>query len=142
MDKLIIEKIDKELPSPRYALEGDGGLDCYSSQDVTLTPDGSPITIPLGIKVQLPEGHVALVLAKSGLSSKQGLNTVVGLIDNGYRGEVHMIAHNISDQEIKIEKGQKVCQLMVIKLPNLSVEYGNVDCETQRGDNGFGSTGI
>ena len=141
MEKIVIEKLDNGLPDPNFALKGDGGFDCYSREDIELKPN-QRMNIPLGIKIQLPEDHVALVLAKSGLSSKTGLDAITGLIDNGYRGEVNMISHNISDETITIHRGQKVCQIMVLKLPKTFIEYGMVEENTERGENGFGSTGI
>lgn len=140
MNKLVIEKLDDGIPSPKYALEGDGGFDCYSSKDMTLTA-GEFTHIPLGIRIELPKGCVALLLPKSGLSSK-GLTATVGLIDNGYRGEVSMMAHNISDKEINVKRGQKVCQIMVMQLPEIDIVYDNVNKDTERGSNGFGSTGL
>lgn len=128
------------MPYPKYALEGDGGIDCYSTIDLVLGP-GKFKKIPLGIKFKLPKGTVALVLPKSGLGSK-GLITVTGLIDNGYRGEVSMMAYNISDKPIGIKKNQKVCQIMVLSLPDIDISYDKVYNNTTRGDNGFGSTGL
>ena len=92
--------------------------------------------------MQLPSGTAALVLSKSGLASRQGLISVVGLVDSGYRGEIQMIARNDSETPIEIRRGQKVCQIMVIDVPLVSVEYGQVNDKTERGSDGFGSTGI
>lgn len=139
--KLVIEQIDKGIPAPKYALPGDGGLDCYSTEDCTLTP-GEVRNIPLGIKLELPKGYVALVLPKSGLGSRIGLDALPGLIDTEYRGQVFMIANNISEKPIEIKRGQKVCQMMILKIPQMQIEYGKVDENTIRGANGFGSTGI
>lgn len=138
--ELKIEKLYDDMPYPRYALPGDGGIDCYSPTDLSLAP-GKSVKIPLGIKLQLPPKTVALLLPKSGLSSK-GLTTVTGLIDNGYRGEIAMLAYNISDEDIQIRQNQKVCQIMILELPSIEICYSNVDTSTVRGDNGFGSTGL
>lgn len=139
--KIVIEQIDDGIPAPSYALTGDAGLDCYSTISTKLAPN--EITrVPLGIKMQLPSGTAALVLSKSGLASRQGLVSVVGLVDSGYRGEIQMIARNDSETPIEIQRGQKVCQIMVIDVPQVSVEYGQVNDKTERGSDGFGSTGI
>lgn len=138
---MVIEKLDSDMPDPRYALPGDGGIDCYSTLDVDLMP-GDKINIPLGIKLQLPSNTVALVLPKSGLSFHSGLTTVTGLIDNGYRGEISMLATNISDNIIHINRYQKVCQIMIVGIPDIDITYDKVDTNTVRGDNGFGSTGL
>lgn len=138
---IIIEKIDEAIPDPSYALEGDAGMDCYSTKYLVMKP-GDTVVVPLGFRVQMPQGKAALVLPKSGLSSKQGLSCVPGLIDAGYRGEVSMIARNISQSFIVIEKGQKVCQLMFIDVPQEEIVFGTVEQNTARGENGFGSTGV
>lgn len=138
--KLIIEKLYEDMPDPKYALPGDGGIDCYSPVDLLLNP-GDVIKIPLGIKIQLPEGTIALLLPKSGLSCA-GLTTVTGLIDNGYRGEISMVSQNISNKPIKINRLQKVCQIMILNIPSIDITYDKVDNNTTRGENGFGSTGI
>lgn len=141
MPKVKIECLDNEIPAPKYAMPGDAGLDCYSTIDTVIEP-GQTKNIPLGIRMELPNGTIALVMSKSGLSSKQGLTAVIGLVDNGYRGEIKMIAHNISDKPIDIKRGKKVCQIMILSVPMMQVEYGSVDTETARGVNGFGSTGL
>lgn len=138
--ELVIEKLYDDMPYPKYALPGDGGIDCYSPKGLILAP-GQRVKIPLGIKLQLPPGTVALLLPKSGLGNS-GLTTVTGLIDNGYRGEIAMLAYNISDEWMSIEKNQKVCQIMILELPNIQIVYSNVDTDTVRGEDGFGSTGL
>lgn len=140
-NKIIIESLDEGIPSPRYAMPGDGGLDCYCTQDMVIAP-GEFTFVPLGIKIQPPEGCIVLVLPKSGLASKQGFVCTTGLIDNGFRGEVKMMAHNISDKDIVVTRGQKVCQMLVLKIPFAEVEYGKVDEDTARGESGWGSTGL
>lgn len=136
-----IELLDRDIPAPKYALEGDAGLDCYSPQTMDLQPHERKL-IPLGIKIELPMGKAAFVLPKSGLSSKVGLTATTGLIDSGYRGEIAMMAKNESDQVIHIKRGQKVCQLLIFDAPQEKIIYGKVNANTERGENGFGSTGL
>jgi dUTP pyrophosphatase len=130
-----------DIEQPKYALPGDGGIDCRSAEDYVLKV-GEVHNIPLGMRVEMPEGFVGLILPKSGLGSKTGLDTLPGLIDNGYRGEIQMIARNISSKDIVIKRGQKVCQLMILELPRVTIKYDKVNENTKRGANGFGSTGI
>lgn len=140
-EEIVVEKLDKEMPDPAYALSGDAGIDCYSKESLTINP-GEVTLIPLGIKMEIPSGKAALCLPKSGLSSKYGLSAVTGLIDSGYRGEIHMIAHNISSSAVNIAKHQKICQIVVIDIPQISIKFGKVNNKTERGSNGFGSTGV
>lgn len=141
-DTLIIEKIEESLPTPHYAHPGDAGIDCYSSIDIVIEPLQRAL-VPLGIRVQIPEGKAALMIAKSGLAINHGLGNIAGLIDQGYRGEVNFICYNNDpDRSIKIDKGQKICQMMVIDIPSINIELGKVNKDTERGEDGFGSTGL
>ena len=139
--EILIEKIYSDLPDPAYALPGDAGVDAYSAVDTTIPPRGRTL-IPLGVKLQLPTGKAALILPKSGLATKHGLSCTTGLIDSGYRGEISMQAVNLNDAPIEIDRGQKVCQLVFIDAPQQTLRYGEVENDTVRGNQGFGSTGI
>lgn len=141
-ETLIIEKIDETLPTPHYAHPGDAGLDCYSSIDITIEPL-QRASVPLGIRVQIPEGKAALMIAKSGLAINNGLGNIAGLIDQGYRGEVNFICYNNDpDYAIEVKKGQKICQMMIVNVPDVDIKIGKVEKDTERGENGFGSTGL
>ena len=137
--EVVIENI-ANVPEMDYAKEGDGGIDCYAAEDVTLSP-GEIKAIPLGVKVQLPSNCVAISMTKSGLF-KKGLFSVTGLIDSGYRGQIHSLAINMSQEVMEIPKGQKVCQIMVLEIPKVEIKYGEVSNDTERGETGFGSSGI
>lgn len=141
MEEIIIEKVDESLPDPFIAHEGDAGIDCFSTIDFELNP-GEYSKIPLGIKLQLPKGKAGLILPRSGLSFKDGLITTVGLIDSGYRGEIAMNAKNISNNVLSYSKGTRVCQLLIIDVPEFNIKIGKVENDTKRGLSGFGSSGI
>ena len=138
--KITIEQIDDGIPAPSYALAGDAGLDCYSTISTTLAPN--EITrVPLGIKMQLPSGTAALVLSKSGLASRQGLVSIVGLVDSGYRGELGVLYDNTSDEPYEIKAGDRIAQLLV--MPNYRFQPKVVDvlASSDRGETGFGDSG-
>lgn len=141
MNSIIIEKLKDDMPDLFYAHEGDAGIDCYAADGFVINPLETA-RIPLGIKIELPKNKAAFVLPRSGLSSRLGLSAVTGLIDNGYRGEISMIAHNISKNQVIIKKNDKICQLMIFDAPQCKIEYGRVSDNTERGDCGFGSTGV
>lgn len=128
---------------PRYAHEGDAGLDLRITHDVTLQP-GERATVGTGIAVEIPQGCVGLVFPRSGLASKHGitLSNSVGVIDSGYRGEIDATLLNQSDETTTLDAGTRVCQLIVMPF----VPCDLIPCDeltaTERGADGFGSTGM
>jgi dUTP pyrophosphatase len=141
---MTIKRLDDGLPLPRYAHEGDAGLDLYSAEDVTLAPFQRQL-IATGISVAIPEGYAGFVQPRSGLAIKQGLSLVntPGLIDSHYRGEIKAIAINLDPTSpIEVRRGDKIAQLVI--QPVARVELLEVDelDETVRGEGGFGSTGV
>ena len=128
---------------PRYAHEGDAGLDLRIKHDVTLEP-GQRCNVGTGAAVEIPQGCVGLVFPRSGLATKFGitLSNRVGVIDSGYRGEIGASLINTSDETVTLDAGTRVCQMVVI--PYVQCDLVPVDelSETERGACGFGSTGI
>ena len=140
--KLKVKRLDKEAPLPRYAHEGDAGLDLTSMEAVALPPLGSAM-VGTGIAVEIPKWYVGLVFPRSGLAGKRGvtLRNCVGVIDSGYRGEISVPLVNLSDSYQLVEKGERVCQLVI--MPYEACECVEVDdlAESERGEGGFGSSG-
>lgn len=136
-------KVADGVEVPRYAHEGDAGLDLRITQDVTLQP-GERVTVGTGVAVEIPSGCVGLVFPRSGLASKQGitLSNAVGVIDSGYRGEICATLYNISGETVGLDAGTRVCQLVV--MPYAPCDLVPVDelTDTERGAGGFGSTGV
>lgn len=128
---------------PRYAHEGDAGLDLRITHDVTLKP-GERATVGTGLAVEVPQGCVGLVFPRSGLASKQGitLSNSVGVIDSGYRGEIGATLLNQSDETTTLDVGTRVCQLIVMPFVPCELVPCEELTETERGAAGFGSTGI
>lgn len=128
---------------PRYAHEGDAGLDLRITHDVTLNP-GERATVGTGLAVEIPQGCVGLVFTRSGLASKHGitLSNSVGVIDSGYRGEIGATLLNQSDETTTLDAGTRVCQLIVMPFVPCELVPCEELTETERGAAGFGSTGI
>lgn len=128
---------------PRYAHEGDAGLDLRITHDVTLEP-GARATVGTGLSVEIPQGCVGLVFPRSGLASKHGitLSNSVGVIDSGYRGEIGATLLNQSDETTTLDAGTRVCQLIVMPFVPCELVPCEELTETERGAAGFGSTGI
>lgn len=141
--KVQIRVLDPGLPVPGYAHEGDAGLDLYSSDHALIAP-GERRAIATGIAVAIPEGYAGFVQARSGRALKEGLAVVnaPGLVDSGYRGEVKVIVTNLDPvQDIKIERGDKIAQLVIQPVETTDLEVVEDLPASPRGDGGFGSTG-
>jgi len=142
--ELKVQFVREGIPVPSYAHPGDAGLDLYAAEEVTLKPFERAL-VPTGIKIAIPEGYAGFVQPKSGLALKHGLSIVntPGLIDAGYRGEVGVILINLDPGEtITIAKGQKIAQLVIQRVENVTVSVVDELDDTARGEGGFGSTGI
>ena len=141
--ELSFRRLDPEATLPAAQNAGDAGLDLRATVDVEVLP-GERAMIQTGVAVAIPEGHAGLVLPRSGLASKRGLTLAnsPGLIDAGYRGEVMVAAVNLDRTEaVKIARGDRVAQLVVVALPVVEPAWVGELPATQRGEGGFGSTG-
>lgn len=142
--RLPILQLDAELPLPRYAHDGDAGMDLYAAEPITLAPFERAL-IPTGIAVAIPEGYAGFVQPRSGLAIKRGLSLVntPGLIDSHYRGEIKVIAINLDPAvPLVIERGDKIAQFVLQKVERAVIEAVAELDTTQRGEGGFGSTGV
>ena len=132
-------KLFPEATLPTRAHPDDAGLDLYGLEDAVLLPQSGK-ALRTGIAIALPVGHVGLVADRSSLA-KKGLKTAGGVIDAGYRGEIQVVLWNISKEEIRISRGERIAQLMILPIATPAVlEVTELD-STDRGAKGFGSTG-
>lgn len=141
--RLLVHRIDEELPLPTYAHAGDAGLDLRARETVTLKP-GERAVVPTGVAVAIPDGHVGLVHPRSGLAARHGVTLVnaPGTIDAGYRGEIKAILANTDAREpVVLERGARIAQLVVQRVETVEVVAVAALPPTERGDGGFGSTG-
>jgi len=139
-----IKILDKSIPVPEYAHDGDAGLDLYSSINFELKPFERK-KIPTGIKISIPKGYAGFVQPRSGLAANYGISILntPGLIDSGYRGEVCAILINLDPKNVfKFKKGDKICQLVIQKVERVKIKINEDLGDTSRGEGGFGSTGI
>ena len=141
--RVLIQRLDKELPLPQYAKPGDAGLDVYARIDCTLAP-GARALVPTGIAIALPEGYVCLAHPRSGLAVKYGVSIVntPGTIDAGYRGEIqiNLINHDLQNV-FEIKRGDRIAQLVFQKFEHAKFEEVDALPDSERGSGGFGSTG-
>lgn len=129
---------DARLPERAHAT--DAGLDLFTRDEVHLNP-GDIVRIPTGIAIALPPGHVGLIYDKSGRAAS-GLTVLGGVIDEPYRGELVAVIHNVSREPRYLAAHEKVAQLLVLPVSYVTVEDVPELDSTDRGDRGFGSTGL
>lgn len=139
--KILAKKLHPDAKIPNFAHPGDAGMDLYSVADLVLKP-GERASVPTGIAIALPDGYVSLVWDKSGVSHKNGIKTLGGVLDSGYRGEYLIGLINLSQEDFEIKAGQKIAQLLIQKVEHPEVEEVSELDETARGDGRFGSTGV
>ncbi|MFH1682767.1 MAG: dUTP diphosphatase [Candidatus Woesearchaeota archaeon] len=136
-----IKKLNEDAIIPRYANPGDAGMDFYSNENVLINP-GERKLVSTGISMAIPEGYVGLIWDKSGIASKHGMKTMAGVIDSSYRGEIKILLHNLNIEEYKIEKGNKIAQMLIQPVEQKEIIEVDELSETERGAGGFGSTGL
>ncbi len=138
---LFIKKLSEKAILPKYANPYDAGMDLYSNKTITLQPQERKL-IPTGIAMAIPSGYVGLIWDKSGIATNHGLKTMAGVIDAGYRGEIKILIHNLSNQSYTIQAGTKIAQMLIQPVEQKKIiEVGDLD-DTERGQGGFGSTGL
>jgi dUTP pyrophosphatase len=141
-----VELVSEDAIFPSYAYPTDSGFDLHSTNDLEIGPFGRAL-VPTGIKLSFEEGYEIQVRPKSGLAIKQGLTVLntPGTVDQGYTGEIQVIVFNTNNYAVRIPKGMKIAQAVLCPVMNgkfvLLKEVENVK-DKDRGDNGFGSTGI
>lgn len=140
---LPIKRLDPAVELPSYAYAGDAGLDLRASESVVLKPLERRL-VSTGLAIAIPEGYAGFVQPRSGLALRKGLSmaNTPGLIDAHYRGELKVCTVNLDSQnDIVIERGERIAQLVIQKVPVVTLtEVDELD-ETDRGTGGFGSSG-
>ncbi len=129
---------------PGNAYKGDAGYDLCSTADLVLEPFERTL-IPTGLALQIPDGYAGFVLPRSGMAIKKGLSLVnaPGLIDSNYRGEIQAIAINLDPKNpIEIHVGDRIAQLVIMKVENVHFEVVDELSSSSRGEGGFGSSGV
>ena len=141
-----ILKLDKELPLPAYETKGSAGMDLYATKDDRIVP-GQITIIPTGIAISMPEDYEAQVRPRSGLAAKYGITVVntPGTIDSDYRGEIKVILTNLGKQEYQVQRGDRIAQIVFNPIKRIEWNEVKTGLElevTERGTEGFGSTGV
>lgn len=141
---LPIKRLDPTVELPSYAYAGDAGLDLRANEDVVLAPHERRL-ISTGLAIAIPEGYAGFIQPRSGMALKKGLSmaNTPGLIDAHYRGELKVLAINLDHETpIVIERGERIAQLVIQKVPVVTLQEVQELDETDRGAGGFGSSGV
>lgn len=139
-----LQQIDPDLPVPAYAYVGDAAWDELAFEGLQDVVAGGA-QIYAGIAVAIPSGYAGFVLPRSGLAIKHGVSLVnaPGLIDSNYRGEIQAILVNLDPQsEFAIKRGDRIAQLVVMRVPDAAFDVCAELPDTERGAGGFGSSGV
>jgi dUTP pyrophosphatase len=144
--KVNFKKLSPTAITPTKAHITDAGFDLYADEEVILKY-GETTAILTNIAIELPEGYVADVRPRSGLTLYSGLRVHYGTIDSGYRNGIGIICENgdhgaLCNRTVRIKKGQKIAQLVILPIPEITLQEVEELSDSDRGVNGFGSTGI
>lgn len=142
--KVNVKRLDSRAKLPAFSSFAAAGADLFAILDADLLiAPGETVLVHTGLAMEIPEGFVGLIYARSGLASKRGLAPAnkVGVIDADYRGEIMVALHNHSLAAQTIANGERIAQMVISQVP--VIEYDEVTelSDTIRGDGGFGSTG-
>lgn len=145
MEKIQVKVVREEgVVLPKYETEGSAGLDVRANiKEPIVLKSLERVLIPTGLKVAIPEGYEIQVRPRSGLAIKHGITMLnsPGTVDSDYRGELKVIAVNLSNESYTIEPNERIAQLVLNKVEQIDfVEVAELD-ETERGEGGFGHTG-
>ncbi len=144
--KVKVQGIHKDALLPHKATSGSAGFDFYALEDTYVHPinvtNSESTKIRTGISLAIPEGYVGLLVERSSLHGKGvTLANNIGVIDSDYRGEILIATKSLTNNTVKIEKGQRVAQLLIVAVPSVNLWVVRELDETVRNVGGFGSSG-
>ncbi len=139
---LTYKKIDKNLPDPKYQTKGSVGFDLYSRIDITIKPHQIEL-VPTNLIVKIPKDYFLMITSRSSTPIKKHLFVAngIGVIDQDYHGdqdEIKVEFYNFSNKSVKIEKGERIAQALLVKISTPKLKLQNFNKKISRG--GFGST--
>jgi len=143
MVEIKVKKLRDDAILPNYAHNGDAGMDVYSCESYTLQSLERKL-FPTGLAFEVPKGFEMQIRPKSGLAFNHGISIVntPGTLDSTYRGELGIILINTDKEPYEVKKGQKIAQIIIAKYEEAEIKQVDELSETERGEGGFGSTGL
>ena len=144
--KILDKRMGKEFPLPAYATQGSAGMDLRAALEAPLTlGPGESELVPSGLSIHIGDpGWCAIILPRSGLGHRHGLvlGNLVGLIDADYQGPLMISCWNRGADSFTIQPGDRIAQLVFMPVTQARLKVVDTFVESQRGDGGFGSTGV
>jgi dUTP pyrophosphatase len=144
MTKIQIKKLSNKVLTPKYETAGSSGMDlaAYIEKDLIINP-GNKVLVPTGFSLSVPQGFEIQIRPRSGLAVKKGITVLntPGTIDSDYRGEIKVILINLSKDKFIIKNGERIAQMVVCPVEQVTMEEVEKLSDTDRGKDGFGSTG-
>ncbi len=140
--KIGVKKV-RNVALPRYRWRGDSGMDVTNAGKAFVLKPFERKLVPTGIKVEIPEGFEIQVRPRSGLAAKEGITVLnaPGTVDSSYRGEIKVVLINLGEKNVKIDKGDRIAQMVLAKVEKIEWQKAGKLKKTHRGSGGFGSTG-
>lgn len=135
----------RDVPLPAYATHGSAGMDvCAATDEVIVIHPGETVLVPTGFRLELPPGYEAQVRPRSGLAVRHsiGILNSPGTIDSDYRGEVKIILTNFGKEDFFVRNGDRIAQLVIARYVRAGWEEVQEINQTERGEGGFGHTGL
>ena len=145
MTKILIKRLSKNIPLPKYETDGSSGMDLSANieKEIQIAP-GKFSIIPTGLAVSIPKNFEIQIRPRSGLAAKKQISVLntPGTIDADYRGELKVILVNLGENIFKIQKGLRIAQMVLCPVIKATLKEVKILEETKRGSGGFGSTGV
>ena len=135
-----VKKIEGQAIVPTRSNRDDAGWDLYSITTRPIAPS-QRVTIRTGISLEIPEEYVGLIWPRSGMSVKNGIDVLAGVVDSGYRGEIKVCLLNTSREWMDIKEGDRIAQILFQEVPHFQLQEVEILQNSDRGEGGFGSTG-
>ena len=135
-----LKKTEERAIIPTRSNSDDAGWDLYSITTRSIAPS-QRVTIRTGISLQIPEEYVGLIWPRSGMSVKNGIDVLAGVVDSGYRGEIKVCLLNTSREWMDIKEGDRIAQILFQQVPHFQLQEVDILQNSDRGEGGFGSTG-
>ena len=135
------KRLNENSTIPTKANHYDAGWDLYSTENLLIEPNKRSI-VKTGISLEIPDGYVGLIWPRSGMAVKHGIDVFAGVIDAGYRGEIGVCLFNSSEEDFYIKEGDRIAQILFQNVSqNKLIEVSGLN-NSERGQEGFGSSGV
>lgn len=137
----MFSRVASDVLIPQRQTSNSAGYDLHAYESLIIPPGGRRL-ISTGLRFAIPEGFYGQISSRSGLAFKNGVISIAGVIDSDYRGIVGVLLYNTSNSNFEVKKGDRIAQLIIIPISTPVLSEVNSLEKTERGEGGFGSTGI